>query len=521
MKRNILIIFIFTILLSIQYSCKKDKKKQNLPGNETEISGLQLLADFENAAPAFYTSVKAMNYSIVDNPSPEGINTSIKSGKINTTEDKWELVYSEPLDGTFNFSKDTTFKVKVYSSVRGKVYLKIENPVDWKLGQLESQNELTVVNKWVELSFSFRRSDIENKKFGKLVLLFDAGNTSNQQVQWYFDDIKVPGIDKPEMLFHKYRTEPFLAVKPGSWYGLHAANVSILNPSETPDGKWRMYVRGTNKYADGNHDDIGLFEQNAVNFNPIGGWNEYSKNPVLVHGDPGSYDYRFILDGSVIRGPENKIYVYYKGKDAQLTGSLNGAVSADGGFTFTKFINNPLKIKAGPNDAVYLDNQYYLFYGHNGTVWLSKSSSPDQLNPNPIPVLQVGSQGSFDSHAVNGIKIFKVTSDNRWFLIYQCSSKHGDFPERFHAAYSSDLVNWIKVDTDIPLFMRGAAGEWDQGAIWTGEVLEHDGHLYIYYEGWGARGAVRDRNLEYFSEGRSQVGIAVAKVEDFLTWCDN
>ncbi|OPZ04289.1 MAG: hypothetical protein BWZ10_03190 [candidate division BRC1 bacterium ADurb.BinA364] len=70
-----------------------------------------------------------------------------------------------------------------------------------------------------------------------------------------------------------------------------------------------------------------------------------------------------------------------------------------------------------------------------------------------------------------------------------------------------------------PLFERGAPGEWDQGAIWFGEVFEHQGMLYMLYEGWGWPGLSFDRAKAYAKPGRSQTGIASVSVQRFLQWC--
>lgn len=514
-------IWIGCMVITIFQSCRKDPANEAppIPVPVSEPVGKVLLADFETKAPGLYMSSAAMNYSVVSNPAPDAINASAKCGVIYTTSDKWELLYSEALDGNFEMLEDTVyFSMKVYTSVPGNLYLKIENATDWRAGQLESQMKVTEANKWVEVSFRFLKDDFQEKSFGKVVLLFDAGGEA-VSVPWYFDDIRTPRIKPVLTVFEKIQIDPWLGIKPGSWYGLHVANVSILTPEETGSSQWKMYVRGTAGYGDGNHDDIGLFEQDATGFNPLGGWKENAASPVLVHGAPGSYDYRFILDGSLAADEDRTIYIYYKAnEEASLPGSLNGAFSKDGGYSFTKFDNNPLKLWAGPNEIVYRDKTFYLYYGHDGKVWLSRSDKADVLDADPVPVIQKGEPGSFESYAVNGVKIFRVSGDSRWFLIYQCSTTHGDFPERFHAAYSDDLVHWTKAANTKPLFVRGKLGEWDQGAIWTGEVLEHNGSLYIYYEGWGKEGMVQDRNKDYFQEGRSEVGIARASVADFLEW---
>ena len=129
----------------------------------------------------------------------------------------------------------------------------------------------------------------------------------------------------------------------------------------------------------------------------------------------------------------------------------------------------------------------------------------------------MGKPEAFDSYSVNGARIFRL--NGRWFMVYQASAIHFDYPNRFHAAHSSDLVHWTKVENAQPLFERGAPGQWDQGAIWFGEVFEHGGALYLLYEGWGWPGKRLDLNKPYAKPGRSQTGIASVSISRFLAWC--
>ena len=200
--------------------------------------------------------------------------------------------------------------------------------------------------------------------------------------------------------------------------------------------------------------------------------------------------------------------------------SLHGAISTDNGFTFSKFGNNPIKFNATTNDAVFYNNIYYIFYGTiadgEPQIWLSRSSSPTVFSTNPSRALKP--YLTIDSASVAGARIFKVSGDSRWFMLYQGSSQHADYPDIFNVAYSSNLVNWGKVRSSTLALARGNSGEWDQGAIWTGEVFEHNGSLYTYYEGWGSFSHNTNRNTPYYAGGQSRVGIASVSVDDFLRW---
>ncbi len=87
-----------------------------------------------------------------------------------------------------------------------------------------------------------------------------------------------------------------------------------------------------------------------------------------------------------------------------------------------------------------------------------------------------------------------------------------------HAAYSDDLTNWKKVVNCKPLFLRGETASWDQGAIWWADTFPWSGKLYMLYEGWGSVGYTPFRDTNYYSEGHSQLGLAIATTNDFLDW---
>lgn len=335
-------------------------------------------------------------------------------------------------------------------------------------------------------------------------------------------------------LFKKYINNPVFDIgdEVPLWRCNQAANVSILEPSVTPDGKWRLFLRGTGYDASGYRSSIGMFDQDSSTFNPFGNWKEYPENPVLPHGTFGSYDEVHVLEGSVRKCENGNIYLYFMGRDKENRASICGAISNDGGFSFSKFTSNPLKLHVGPNDIIFKNNLYYVFFGDakwNGNsfdeklqIWLSVSDSPDTLSVNPSIAIKAGDNGTYDGYAVNGAQIFKVTGDPRWFMIYHVSKTNFDYPERFHAAYSTDLINWTKVaNLDVPLLTRGEIGEWDQGAIWTGSVFEYKNNLYVYYEGFGSFSMDLNRDQVYYQGGYSRVGVAYTSVKDFLSWVNS
>ena len=283
------------------------------------------------------------------------------------------------------------------------------------------------------------------------------------------------------------------------------------------------------------HDSIGLFTQKGAGFSLYGPWFEHPGNPILAHGSAQSYDGKHLLDCSPVwgKGPDGRediLYLFYKGVSYGQGSCLAGAHSRDGGHTFTKFPTNPLQCHVGPNDVVFHGNKYYVFYGaakfdavarrHTDRlkIYVAVTSDPTDLTKAARHLaIDVGPPGASDSRSVNGARIFRLGT--RWFMVYQASAVHFDYPDRFHAAHSTDLINWTRVANPLPLFERGEPGEWDQGAIWFGEVFEHAERLYMLYEGWGRRGSGFNRDRAYAKPGRSQTGIASTSVSRFVEWC--
>ena len=493
---------------------------------ETPANGrMQMFCDFDNITLQFNVNEadKPMTYEVCDNPSRSGINTSGKVGHVVSGGHEWELIWSEKLDKALMFSDGGVFRMKVLSpKANGKVYFKIE-------GSQPAQEITDVVvpqaGVWTQLEYDFSSRNLPDGVYNNFVILFDAGETGSGE-HWYFDDIEGPA----GTLMRRTVQTPVLAAPDDAapaWRGVHVANAAVLTPDETPDGNWMMYVRGSGNVSTGYHDQIGIFTQEADAFTPAG-WQEYPSNPVIHHGDPGTCDELNLLDCAPCVGKDGRIYFYYqavRGTMEARSGSLAVRASTDeAGYAFSDAIQ--LKDGVGCSDAVYHDGKYYIFYGYgygDGQLKVDCAVTEDPLDISSAQVQTVllpgGGPDNFDSRSVNGTRIFRLEGVDKWFMVYQGSAVHFDFPDRFHVAYSDDLLNWTKVDNDLPFFKRGQAGTWDQGGIWFGEVVEYQDQLYMFYEGWGCVGEVPDRDEEYFAGGNSSTGFATVSKADFLDWC--
>lgn len=345
------------------------------------------------------------------------------------------------------------------------------------------------------------------------------------------------GVEAADTVMNRAGSNPVFRADPGSvYYTTHIANAAMLPPDRRVPNLWRVYIRGSAHYPSGAagevrfHDAIGLFVQHVAAFAPDGPWMEFGRLPLLRPGSPGSCDERHLLDCAPVVGPDGRVILYYTAVNNSNHKHLAGAVSDDGGFTFRKFDANPLMSHVGSNDAVVHDGRYYVFYGDsrfdprtgkvadNLKIYAAVTDRPDRLRDAPKHLaIDVGPPGTFDSHSVNGGRVFHLLG--RWYMVYQCSARRFDYPDRFHVAWSDDLLRWRKIDHSTPFFLRGPAGAWDEGAIWFGDVVEHEGRLWMLYEGWGGGPGTVDRDRPYYPGGRSQTGLASVPVGRFLEWC--
>jgi predicted GH43/DUF377 family glycosyl hydrolase len=328
-----------------------------------------------------------------------------------------------------------------------------------------------------------------------------------------------------EAVFERWEDNPLIPRAEGTWRSVSTANASLLPVGD----RMHLYLRGTRQDAAGeNREGIGLFTQPLAVFSPDGPWLEHPDNPVIPNGGDSDYDAVSALDTAAVLLPDGRVVVYYSAVSLSRDYAIAWAVSDDGGYTFAKQDTNPLKMHVGVCDAVFHDGEVYLFYADakwnpetrrsedRMRIWVVSSADPGNFDFTAARVALSPGDDSWDMYTVNGGRVFRLR--DKWYMVYQGSDTHRDFPYRFHAAVSDDLLHWDKVNSDRPLMTRGRPGTWDQGAIWHGDVLAWNGTLHLYYEGWGSEGYTWKRNLPYYEGGYSQLGLARCSESDFLDW---
>ena len=491
----------FPIAVLLVLSCSGRGQRAEIP-----------VATYEPEAKSLTAGITSpgMSLAIVDNPAPSAVNGTAKCVRV--ASDTGRVVLS-PFGRNFDFTLNpAVFPLKVIAPGKGL-------PVTMRLMPFLEDSPYpplgVTVNtrrsgRWEQLLFDFSGLHPEDNVYAGFELQFAEG-------EWWFDELYGPDDDLSSIaLFKRYEGNPvFYPEGELNWRDAHIANAGILNPSQNPTGQWMMYIRGTGHTPD-YHDQIGLFTQPADDFHPFGPWKEYEGNPVIPFSPKGAFDDYLLLDTAPVMGKDSVMYVYYKGRNYEMESHIGVAWSTDGGYTFSKPGHPWLDQHSGTGSAIYHDGKYWLFSGSRVYV------SEDPLNGNDAEVYQTivpgGAPSHFDDNVLWGTMVFRLEGVDKWFMAYQGSARHPDFPDRFHIAVSDDLIHWTKVQNSQPLFTRGSEGEWDQGGMWCPEIEEYDGMLYLYYEGWGIDKKIADRNQNYF-EGHSSVGVASASKDAFLRWC--
>jgi predicted GH43/DUF377 family glycosyl hydrolase len=301
-----------------------------------------------------------------------------------------------------------------------------------------------------------------------------------------------------EPRWERHPANPILPNVPGTWMESQTANPDIL----PYDDSYHLYFRGQR----GGHDRIGLATVARDRFDGTS-W-DIVEEPVIDVGGPGAWDESHALDPAAVR-VGGTVFLYYSAVCPRCPRSVCLAVSTDGR-RFEKYSGNPVVIGGGP-EIVHDGRLFHLFFWKDrpgGGFEIHRAVSEDGLHftqPSADPCLPAGPTGTWDSHTVETPRIF---SEGGLYYMMYCGSDHwDDYPAHAGLAVSRDLAHWDRYAGN-PIFARGDAGAWDEGAVWFTTVERINGRYWMWYEGYGG-GTARDEEYgSYLTAGRSQVGMA-------------
>ena len=198
------------------------------------------IEDFEGTPPAFTAFGNIAAIEVIDNPDPNGANTTAKVAKMTKTagSEVWAGSFfniSTPLDLN-NYGK---LSVKTWSPKSGAtVRLKIENQAN-NQEFFEIDATTTVANSWEELTFDL--SAAQAFTYDRIVIFFDFGNAGDDSVYYYDEFNLVNDSGNAVSIFQDFEgTPPAFTV-----FGNIADIEVISNPDATGANTTSMVAKMT------------------------------------------------------------------------------------------------------------------------------------------------------------------------------------------------------------------------------------------------------------------------------------
>ena len=152
-----------------------------------------LLVDFETKSP--WWNYWNVDFDVVENPDPSGINISPTVGYFYTTDEgiTWEGATPTERYYPFDFTDGTTFSLQVYAPEEGRIVLfKIESFLNNTDNPIEIQATTTTAYQWEELTYDFGDNNPESGFYDRIVVFPDF-NANTIDEEWYFDNIYFHG----------------------------------------------------------------------------------------------------------------------------------------------------------------------------------------------------------------------------------------------------------------------------------------------------------------------------------------
>ena len=242
-------------------------------------------------------------------------------------------------------------------------------------------------------------------------------------------------------------------------------------------------------------------------------WTQYSGNPVLDLGVPGSWDEGTVFVQSVILVGDTLKMWYGGNSDSHIFNnnfSIGYAWSLDG-INWTKYNGNPVMAgRPGMWDQVGIFHPIVIQDGDTLRMWYESFTASTPAGPGHMigyatsvdgitwtrrdtPVLERGPAGEWDdSNMITGA----VIKEGNTFKMWYSGSTGGTFPNvriRIGLATSTDGINWTKYDDPVttnapfqfsdPVLPLGSSGSWNGLWAWAPSVLTTPSGYEMLYEG--------------------------------------
>ena len=226
----------------------------------TPLIGQTTILDFEDPSTSttfqyFGSSLEPGLTEIIPNPDQSGINTSATVGKYikAANSQTWAGCFNNPpISIPISFVADSEVCMKVWFSAVGNVALKLEagDLPNWVTTQEVNETET-----WTEICFNSLETSFEDPfqnasggTYETLVLFFDFGNNSTEDVTYYFDDVITQGggsqvFDVTLAVDMNNYTEPFTTVYASGEFNNWSGDANPMSDDDL-DGIWTTTLSG-------------------------------------------------------------------------------------------------------------------------------------------------------------------------------------------------------------------------------------------------------------------------------------
>ncbi len=234
-------------------------------------------------------------------------------------------------------------------------------------------------------------------------------------------------------------------------------------------------------------------------------------NPILVPGEPGSWDDLLVMNACILEH-DDTIYLFYTGFKQNMIKAVGLATSTDG-YHFTKYSGNPI-LEAdntgfdayGVSQAeVFREDSFWVLYynaretaGFGMGPYIGRATASSLYGPwrrSEKPVITSGKLGEWDAEFIQVGSILHLNGDS--FVMYYSAAYDFASQKNFliGRAISKDGISWKKyndpstkehpfAESD-PIMMNGKPGEWDTDGITLGFVSRVKSGFEMYYAGFG------------------------------------
>lgn len=224
-----------------------------------------------------------------------------------------------------------------------------------------------------------------------------------------------------------------------------------------------------------------------------------SSEPCLEIGPPGTFDENGVLQTSVIRLPDGRLFMYYVGFELGtktryrlLTGL---AVSEDGGERFRRLKNTPI-LERSDEELFFRGGPFVLQDQGRYRMWYVAGSAWTEIDGKPMPCYDlryIESANGIDWPASGRVVLPVVHPDEHGFgrpwvvrgtngyQLFFSVRRRSLAQYRLGYAESPDGLTWTRRDDCLNLDVT--PGSWDGEAIMYSAVVAAGGRTWLFYNG--------------------------------------